>query len=1516
MDVFPAPRPPPLMSLCTGRSITRALAAGWVWTCLICAGRIDAAQAPTAILLSESTVVENRTSETLVAYMQAVDPDSPTNHVFELVDGPGIDDNEFFYIEGNELRLRLAIDLDFEQYPDAYWTVRIRVTDTTGMRLRRVIVLPLADDREEDFDNDGLSEAEEEDIHGSSDLLYDTDQDGVGDAAEIAIGTSPTDPDEWSQAAVLGWGRAKDGELAVPYTGSLDLLVTGQYNSLALSQNGVVKGWGGGNEYGQLTPPNGVGEVIALAAGGEHWIEGSAFSMALKQDGAVIEWGYDNDGTIVVPEGLDDVVAIAAGRCARMALRENGTVVTWGEDPFGNIQPPAGLTDVVAISAGGYRCLALKGDGTVVEWGMNFDQEKWHETSAPAGLREIVAISAGRFHSLALRSDGTVAAWGCGVVGQTQVPAGLGGVVAIKAGGFHSLALKEDGTLVAWGLNSSGQCNVPITAQQQVREISAGVEHSLATKQEAGKPKITSSPRIEGTPGALLTHPVLVDIDPDATPLVFSALGLPDGLSINPSSGVISGSVLAAVRRAVQIRVLTPYGLLTQAALLSITDGSPPQSVALILEPEESSENSPQGLVENSLLGTLVGTFETIDPDAGDVHSYEWVDGTGADDNGLFRIDGKKLFLLQDLEKDFEQDPTGFSIRIRVIDPSFNTHEEIITIGFEDDPGEDADGDGLTQAEEESAMTSDLTIDTDEDGFSDRFEIESGQSPIDEASMPAGRLLMEWGGEPLHAGATPLVGTGVIDVAAGGAHSLMLGSNGSVVCRGSNASGQCTPPPGLQDVIAVSAGRFHSMALKRDKTVVAWGDNSANQCDVPANLSGVVAIAAGGYHSLALMENGQVVAWGYDANGQSAVPGSLGNVVEIAAGGFHSLALREDGTVVAWGSDWRGVNEVPGGLEGVTGIAAGGYHCLALRHDGTVVAWGDWQWGQTDVPSGLNDVIEIAAGWNHNLLLHSDGSLTTWGASVGGLLKIPPEAGNVRRISAGESHNLAIRQDVGFPDFADVSPILGWPGRMLDRTIAISNTNPQTSVFSSMGMPDGLTLGLTTGQVSGMVTVKQRRAVRIMVDTDQGVLARVFWLDTGAGLPPVQIKLSSKSVMENAPAGTLVGVIDVIDPDDGDSHVFQLEFSDDAPDSYRFFVDGKNLRTQQPMDVDYENTEPFLYIRIKATDSGGNVFSSDVDIDLMDDRLEDSDGDGASEAMEEDVLGTSDLTVDDFAIADPDKDGIPSLIEHAFNMDPVVPGPMLYIVPGAGSTMGLPGIHLVQAGPADFRLRMEYVCRIGDGLKYTPQFAGGMAPGEWEDASDRVIVTPIITPINNLWERRIVEDTMSTANSGRRFGRVVVEMANATVLLDHDSDGINQLMEESVFYSSDEVYDDFKTADSDVDGIPGIIEYAFNLDPVNPNPPLVLGADSEVMAGLPCVKLALDGNGVPKLCIEFLRRMSGPVTYRAQFTSDLAAGDWTAAEDALTESETVAPGWQRCMAWDSMPYSSHRRRFGRVAVSW
>ena len=198
-----------------------------------------------------------------------------------------------------------------------------------------------------------------------------------------------------------------------------------------------------------------------------------------------------------------------------------------------------------------------------------------------------------------------------------------------------------------------------------------------------------------------------------------------------------------------------------------------------------------------------------------------------------------------------------------------------------------------------------------------------------------------------------------VQVSAGTDHSLAIGSDGNAYAWGSNDSGQLgnhsltthlTPAmvkkpadaPADFTYVQVSAGYAHSLAIGSDGYVYAWGyngngqlgNNSASESLVPVRVRDpanptdtskglqAVQVSAGYFHSLAVGSNGYIYTWGYNSNGQ------LGNktanpsvpvltrdpanptdtnkglqAVQVSGGQYHSLAIGTDGSAEAWGSN-------------------------------------------------------------------------------------------------------------------------------------------------------------------------------------------------------------------------------------------------------------------------------------------------------------------------------------------------------------------------------------------------------------------------------------------------------------------------------------------------------------------------------------------------------------------------------------------------------------------------------------
>ncbi|WYL99987.1 MAG: DUF4347 domain-containing protein [Gloeotrichia echinulata CP02] len=84
---------------------------------------------------------------------------------------------------------------------------------------------------------------------------------------------------------------------------------------------------------------------------------------------------------------------------------------------------------------------------------------------------------------------------------------------------------------------------------------------------------------------------------------------------------------------------------------------------------------------ENVAANTVIGSFTTTDPDAGNTFTYSLVAGTGADDNSAFTINGNQLQI--NASPDFET-KSSYNVRVRTTDSGGLTFDKALTIGIND----------------------------------------------------------------------------------------------------------------------------------------------------------------------------------------------------------------------------------------------------------------------------------------------------------------------------------------------------------------------------------------------------------------------------------------------------------------------------------------------------------------------------------------------------------------------------------------------------------------------------------------------------------------------------------------------------------------------------------------------------------------------------------------------------------------------------------------------------------------
>jgi len=385
-------------------------------------------------------------------------------------------------------------------------------------------------------------------------------------------------------------------------------------------------------------------------------------------------------------------------------------------------------------------------------------------------------------------------------------------------------------------------------------------------------PAITSAPQASGTVGAAFTYQIAATNSPTS----YAASGLPPGLSINSTTGLISGTPTgSAVTATVTISATNAGGTTSVPVTFTIAAGSggggtgtPATSAAAWGWNLSGQTTIPAGLTNViQIVGSSQAAF-------------------------ALRADGTVVAWGQTTQTTLPVGLTGV-----VALAAGSSHE----VALKSDGslvmwGNSADG-------QRTGLPTSGTFTAISAAFFHALAVRSDGTVVSWGSDPAFGPLVQ----------PPAGLTGVRAVAAGTGYDLALKTDGTVVAWGAQRlladntvnKGQTNVPAGLGGVVAIAAGQFHALALRSDGVVIGWGgtrSGAANSFSVPAAAAnGAIAIACGLEHSLVLKSNGTVVAFGNNGFGETIVPASLANVTRIGAGEYFSLALI-GGTAPALGT--------------------------------------------------------------------------------------------------------------------------------------------------------------------------------------------------------------------------------------------------------------------------------------------------------------------------------------------------------------------------------------------------------------------------------------------------------------------------------------------------------------------------------------------------------------------------------------------------------------------------------------
>jgi alpha-tubulin suppressor-like RCC1 family protein len=314
-------------------------------------------------------------------------------------------------------------------------------------------------------------------------------------------------------------------------------------HTAAIKTDGTLWAWGpnGNGFYGQLgdnTSGTNRSTPVTTFSGGTNWKQVSAGSLhtaAIKTDGTLWTWGYNNNGELgdntttqrsapgtTFAGGTNwKQVSAAAGHNA--AIKTDGTLWTWGYNGYGQIGDNTATTRSTPVTTfgggtnwkqvivGNSHTAAIKTDGTLWTWGSN-DYGQIGDNTATTRSTPVTTfsggtnwkqVSAGNIFTAAIKTDGTLWTWGQGSFGKlgrntttnrsTPVTTFAGGTnwKQVACGNHHTVAIKTDGTLWTWGYNGYGglgdntttQRNTPVTTfagGTNWKQVSCGNFHTAA----------------------------------------------------------------------------------------------------------------------------------------------------------------------------------------------------------------------------------------------------------------------------------------------------------------------------------------------------------------------------------------------------------------------------------------------------------------------------------------------------------------------------------------------------------------------------------------------------------------------------------------------------------------------------------------------------------------------------------------------------------------------------------------------------------------------------------------------------------------------------------------------------------------------------------------------------------------------------------------------------------------------------------------------------------------------------
>lgn len=581
--------------------------------------------APTAILLSDNSVIDAAPIGTVVGTLSTVDPDAGDTHTYTLVDGAGDTDNAVFIVVGNQLQTAAVIDFAIQ----ATYSIRVRSTDAGGLSTETVFTIV----------EEGVNLAPTSIALSNSTIVE-------GEPAGTAVGTlSTTDPnagDTHTYTLVIGAGDDDNASFAIDGT---TVVTTAVFDFSTQSSYTIrVRSTDAGGLFTEtafsivVTELNVAPTAISLdnASIAENSPVGTTVGMLVTTDAnatdthtyTLVDGAGDDDNAAFTISGNQVLTAVALD----FETQSSYTIRVRSTDAGGLSFEQVFVITVTNVNE---APIGITIDSSTIEEGQPI--------GTVVGALATTDPDSGDTHTYTFVSgSGDDDNDSFSIVGNSLV-----------AGEIFAFATKSSYTVRIRSTDAGGL----FTETALVITVS---ETNVAPTAIALNPISIEENAAIGTPVGTLTTTDANATDTHTYTLVDGAGDDDNDAFTITGSQVLTAAVLDFETQSsytIRVRSTDAGGLsFEQIFVITVTNvNEAPTAIAL----------SSTTIEEGQPIGTIVGAFTTTDPDVGDVHTYTLVSGTGDDDNDSFTISGGNLVAAEVF--DFTT-KSSYTVRIRSTD--------------------------------------------------------------------------------------------------------------------------------------------------------------------------------------------------------------------------------------------------------------------------------------------------------------------------------------------------------------------------------------------------------------------------------------------------------------------------------------------------------------------------------------------------------------------------------------------------------------------------------------------------------------------------------------------------------------------------------------------------------------------------------------------------------------------------------------------------------------------------------